>query len=111
MPADVSRLGHVVEQQEICLHPQDVISVRLWVDRFRDNDTLVFYKDKVDQPPPNSQLEKDTFVLCIQARFQLDMFWCLGDRFIRINMMHNVTGYPGFLLFTIVVRDNWGHGE
>jgi len=47
------------------MHLQDAISVRLWVDRFRDNDTLVFYKDKADQPPPNSQLEQDSFVLCI----------------------------------------------
>ncbi len=46
--ADVSWLGHAVKQQEIRLHPQDVISVWLWVDRFRNNDTLVFYKDKVD---------------------------------------------------------------
>src|SRR6266851_5211408 len=111
MLADVSWLGRIAEQQEIHLHPQDVISVQLWVNRFRDNDTLVFYKDKVDQPPPNSQLEKDTFVLCIQARFQLDVFWHLGDRFIGIDVTHNVTGYPGFLLFTIIARDNWGHGE
>src|SRR5712671_270378 len=111
MLADVSRLGRAVEQQEIHLHPQDAISVQLWVDRFRDNDTLVFYKDKVDQPPLNSQLEKDTFVLCIQARFQLDAFRHLRDRFIGINTMHNVTGYLGFLLFMIVTWDNWGHGE
>jgi hypothetical protein len=51
VPADVSRLGHTVEHQEIRLHPLDAISVRLWVDRFRDNDTLVFYKDRADQPP------------------------------------------------------------
>ena len=111
MLADVNWLSHVVEQQEICLHLQDAISVRLWVDRFRDNDTLVFYKDKADQPPPNSQLEQDSFVLCIQAKFQLDTFWCLGNRFIGIDVTHNVTVYSGFLLFMIIARDNWGHGE
>jgi hypothetical protein len=109
--ADVSQLGRAVEHQEICLHPQDTISVWLWVDRFRDNDTLVFYKDKADQPPPNSQLEQETFVLCIQARFQLDVFWHLRNRFIGIDTTHNVTAYPGFLLFTIIAWDNWGHGE
>jgi hypothetical protein len=93
------------------LHEQDAISVRLLLDRFRDNNTLVFYKDKADQPPPNSQLEQDTFVLCIQARFQLDAFRRLGDRFIGVDATHNVTAYPGFLLFTIIARDNWGHGE
>jgi hypothetical protein len=64
-PANVSWLGHVVEHQEIRLHKQDAISVRLLLDRFRDNNTLVFYKDKADQPPSNSQLEQNTFVLCI----------------------------------------------
>jgi hypothetical protein len=111
VPADVSQLGRMVEQQEICLHLNDAISVRLWIDRFRDNDTLVFYKDKADQPPPNSQLEQDSFVLCIQAKFQLDAFRRLGNRFIGIDATHNVTAYPGFLLFTIIARDNWGHGE
>jgi hypothetical protein len=109
--ANVSWLGHAVEHQEIHLHPLDAISVQLWVNRFRDNDTLVFYKDRADQPPPNTQLEQDTFVLCIQARFQLDTFWRLGNRFIGIDMTHNVTAYLGFLLFMIVAWDNWGHGE
>jgi hypothetical protein len=100
-----------VEQQAIRLHPNDAISVWLWVDRFRDNNTLVFYKDRADQPPLDSQLEQDCFVLCIQAKFQLDAFQRLGDRFIRIDATHNVTTYPGFLLFTIIAWDNWGHGE
>ena len=100
-----------MEQQDIRLHLHDAISVRLWVDRFRDNDILVFYKDKADSPPPTSQLEQDSFVLCIQARFQLDAFWCLRNRFIRIDVTHNVTTYLGFLLFIIVAWDNWGCGE
>jgi hypothetical protein len=100
-----------MEQQFIRLHPNDTISVQLWVNRFRDNNTLVFYKDKVDQPPLDSQLEQDCFVLYIQVKFQLDMFWHLGDRFIRIDVTHNVTTYPGFLLFTIIAWDNWGYSE
>jgi len=85
--------------------------MQLLLDRFRDNNTLVLYKDKADQPPPNSQLEQDTFVLCIQARFQLDAFRRLGDRFIGVDATHTITTYLGFLLFMIIVRDNWGHGE
>ena len=110
-PADVSQLGRRVEQQGIHLHPLNAISVQLQVNRFMDSNTLVFYKDKADQPPPNSQLEQDTFVLCIQTQFQLDAFWRLGDRFIGVDAMHNITGYPGFLLFMIIAWDNWGHGE
>jgi len=104
-------MGRAVEQQAIRLHPLDAISVRLWIDRFKDNDTLVFYKDRLDLPPLDSQLEQDSFVLCIQAKFQLDAFRRLGNRFIGIDATHNVTAYPGFLLFTIIARDHWGHGE
>jgi hypothetical protein len=104
-------MGRAVEQQAIRLHPQDAISVRLWIDRFKANDTRSFYKDKLDEPPLDSQLEQDTFVLLIQTKFQLDTFRRLGAGFIGIDATHNVTAYPGFLLFTIVTRDNWGHGE
>jgi hypothetical protein len=48
--------------------------------------------------------------MCIQTTFQADMFQHLGNGFIGIDATHNVTQYPDFLLFTIVVRDQWGHG-
>ena len=80
--------------------------MQLWINRFKDNNTLVFYKDKLDLPPLDSQLEQDSFVLCIQAKFQLDTFQHLRDRFIGINATHNVTAYLGFLLFTIIACDN-----
>ena len=85
--------------------------MRLWINRFKDNNTLVFYKDKLDLPSLDSQLEQDSFMLCIQAKFQLNTFQCLGDRFIEIDVTYNVTMYPGFLLFMIIVHNNWGHGE
>ena len=100
-----------MEQEAIRLHAQDAISVRLWIDRFKDEKMHTFYKDRLDKPPLDSQLEEDCFVLCIQTKFQLDTFRRIGDRFIGIDATHNVTAYPGFLLFTIVARDNWGHGE
>ena len=56
-------------------------------------------------------MDQDTFVLCIQAPFQMEAFRRLGDGFIGIDATHNTTQYKEMLLFTIMARDNWGHGE
>jgi hypothetical protein len=29
----------------------------------------------------------------------------------RIDVTHNITHYKEMLLFTIMARDNWGHGK
>jgi len=71
---------------------------------------LVFLKDKIAPLPPGSDLDPEAYVLCMQTPFQLDTFWCLGNGFIGVNVTHNVTHYWDFLLFTIIVRDRWGHG-
>lgn len=41
----------------------------------------------------------------------MDAFRRLGDGFIGIDATHNTTQYQDLLLFTIVARDRWGHGE
>jgi len=69
---------------------------------------VFFSKIRLVIPPPGSNLDTDTFVMCIQTPFQVDMFWHLGNGFIGINATHNVTQYPNFLLFMIIVRDWWG---
>ena len=84
--------------------------VNIWVDRLKDQNVLVYLKDKITPPPPGSDLNADTYVLCIQTAFQLDAFQRLGNGFIGIDATHNVTQYEDILLFTIVVRDRWGRG-
>jgi MULE transposase domain len=71
---------------------------------------MIFLKDKATDLPLGSDLDKTSFVLCIQTPFQLDAFRHLGNGFIRIDATHNTTQYPDFLLFTIIARDRWGHG-
>ena len=102
-------MARTVEHENIQLHPEDAISVMLWVDRLKAENINVFYKDKTRPPPPESGLNNDSYVLCIQTPFQQDAFQRLGNRFIGIDATHNITIYLGFLLFTIIVRDNWGH--
>ena len=109
---DVSRMSRAVEQETIRLHPEDAIFIRLWMDRLKEDNISVFYKDKLTPPPPASRLQGDTFILCVQTPFQIDAFRRLGDGgFIGIDATHNVTHFRDVLLFTIITRDRWGHGE
>jgi len=41
----------------------------------------------------------------------MEAFRRLGDGFIGIDATHNITHYKEMLLFTIMARDNWGHGK
>jgi hypothetical protein len=109
--SDVSRLARTLEDEKIRLHPEDAISAKLWMDRLKDDNVHVFYKDKLDPPPLESRLQPDSFVLCIQTGFQLDAFRRLGQGFIGIDATHNTTQYQDLLLFIVVARDRWGHGK
>jgi hypothetical protein len=105
-------MSHAVEQETICLHPEDAISIKLWMDRLQEMEVNVFYKDKLTPPPPASKLQGDTFILCVQTPFQMDAFQRLGNSgFIGINTTHNITHFSDVLLFTIIARDRWGHGS
>jgi hypothetical protein len=112
MLQDVSWMSRAVEQETIHLHPEDAISIRLWMDRLKEDNISVFYKDKLTPPPPASRLQGDTFILCVQTPFQINVFRRLGDGgFIGIDATHNVTHFWDVLLFIIIARDRWGHGE
>jgi len=101
-----------VEQETICLHLKDAISIRLWMDRLKEDNISVFYKDKLTPPPPASRLQGDTFILCVQTPFQINAFRHLRvGGFIGIDATYNVTHFWDVLLFTIIARDRWGHGE
>ncbi len=107
---DICRMARAVEEENIRLHKEDAISTKLWVDRLKAKNIHIFYKDKLNPPPSGSKLQGEDFVMCIQTAFQADAFQHLGNGFIRIDATHNITQYPDFLLFTIVARDQWGHG-
>ncbi|SRR6266702_2339562 len=107
---DISRLRRIVENDKIHLDNNDAISVRLWVTRLRQGGAKAVLKDKRDPPPPESGLSPDCFVLCIQTIFQRDHFCALGSDFLSIDATHNTTQYAGVQLFTLIVRDLWGHG-
>jgi hypothetical protein len=103
-------MAWIIEEEKICLHNKDGVLMRLWMDRLKAENICVFLKDKITPSPPGSNLDKNTFVMCLQTPFQMDAFQCLGNGFIGIDATHNIMQYQKFLLFTIVARDRWGHG-
>ena len=107
---NISCYCRIVEDIEIRLDDNDVISLRLWVLRLQEGGAKCILKDRKDTPPPESGLSPDSFVLCIQTKFQLDRFHALGTNFVSIDATHNTTQYAGLQLFTLLVRDLWGQG-
>ena len=103
-------MARVLEEEKVRLHPEDAISTKLWVDRFKAENIGIFYKDKLEKPPLGSRLHADTLVLCIQTVFQMDAFRRIGEGFIGIDATHNTTQYKDLQLFTLIARDRWGHG-
>jgi hypothetical protein len=108
--SEVHRFSREIEGETIQIHSEDAISIKLVIDQLKADGTSVFYKDKLDDPPHDSRLDKDAYVLCIQTRYQLDAFRRLGNGFIGIDATHNTTQYQDLQLFTIIARDRWGHG-
>jgi hypothetical protein len=103
-------MARIVEEEKICLHKEDAILTRLWMDRLTADKIRVFYKDKSNPSPFGSNLDKEAFIMCIQTPFQMDMFQHLGNGFIGIDATHNITQYADFLLFMIITRDQWACG-
>ena len=104
-------MGRSLLKNKICLHQEDAISIKLWIDKIKEEDALIFYKDRLDPAPKGSELQDQAFVICIQTGFRMNAFRSLGDFFIGIDATHNVTQYENYLLFIIIARDKWGHGE
>ena len=64
-PSDISKMGRSLLKNEICLHPEDAISIKLWSNRIRDEDDLIFHKSRLDPAPQGSGLQDQSFVMCI----------------------------------------------
>jgi hypothetical protein len=107
---EICRIRKEVQRADIRLDANDALSTRIWVDNLRSQGDFVFYKDKRDPPPEESNLADNLFALCIQTRFQKEAYERLGNGFLGIDATHNVTQYKGILLFTLMARDKWGHG-
>ncbi|KAJ7744259.1 hypothetical protein DFH07DRAFT_963791 [Mycena maculata] len=77
--------------------------------KLHDEGHFVFLKRSDEVLPPGSDLERDSFVLIIQTKYQQECWEKYGSCFTGINGTHNTTHYKNMTLFTLLVRDNWGH--
>ena len=107
---EICRIRKEVLRADIRLDANDANSTWIWVSKLQLQGDFVYYKDKRDPSPEGSDLADNLFALCIQTRYQKEAYERLGNGFLGIDATHNVTQYKGILLFTLMARDNWGHG-
>ena len=107
---DINCIQRIIQDEDIWLDENDVISIKVWATQLQQEGAKITLIDKIDAPPPGSGLSPDTFVFCIQTKFQKDQFQEIGNGFLGIDATHNTTQYMGLQLFTVIARDRWGHG-
>lgn len=108
--ADVRRIEKTIEEESIRLAGQDGASVMQWVTALEAEGHSVYLKTAKDKTPSGSDLTDDAFILIIQTKYQKECWQTHGSRFAGIDATHNTTHYEGMNLFTLLVRDRWGHG-
>jgi hypothetical protein len=106
---EICRIRKDILRVDIRLDANDAHSTRIWVSKLQLQGDFVYYKDKRDPSPEGSDLADNLFALCIQSKFQKEVYECLGNGFLGIDTTHNVTQYKRILLFTLMAWDNWGH--
>ena len=100
-----------IESEQIRLHRNDGESVLQWVERLREDGDILGFKSSADPAPKDSSLAENAFVLMIQTQYQREIFGKYGHTFVGLDATHNTTHYENTSLFTVIVRDRWGHGE
>ncbi|KAJ7142040.1 hypothetical protein C8R43DRAFT_954386 [Mycena crocata] len=101
-----SRNGH---QRDFATRADDGPSVLEWAEKLRDEGHFVSLKRSDESAPPESKLNNTSFVLIIQTKYQQECWQKYGSKFAGINGTHNTTHYENMTLFTLLVRDKWGH--
>jgi len=95
----------MIKEETVRLASQDGASVLKWVQTLRECRHYVAFKSSSDDPPSGSRLEKNTFVLVIQTKYQQECWQKHGACFAGIDATHNTTHYENMSLFTLLVRD------
>src|ERR1700731_4594542 len=98
-----------MEAHKIWLNPQDGLSIFLWATWLREEGALLAFKMSCNLPPLGSALAQDAFVMIIQTEYQRKKFRDFGHSFLGIDTTHNTTHYENVSLFTLIIRDDWGH--
>lgn len=99
---EIYRIRKDVMCANIQLDPNDAQSTQSWVDLLQSEGKFVYYKDKRDPSPEKIQSCSNLFILCVKAKFQKEAYKHLGDMFLGIDTIYNVTRYKRILLFTLL---------
>ena len=62
---NVNCLTQALERETKQLHIEDIISTKLWIERYKSENISISYKDKLDPPPLELRVDQNTFILCI----------------------------------------------
>jgi hypothetical protein len=108
--ADIRRIEKAIESETIRLDKDDGTSIFKWVDKIRAANSLLGFKSGACPVPPGSDLRLDTFTLMIQTPWQLEQYRAHGSNILFMDGTHNTTMYENMTLFTLIVRNKWGHG-
>jgi hypothetical protein len=101
----------LIEAEKIRLNQNDGEFVLKWVDQLRTTGEILAFKSSADPAPVGSGLASGTFVLMIQTQYQKQSFEKYGPAFTEIDATDNTTHYENTSLFTVMVKDYWGHGQ
>ena len=101
----------MIEAENIRLDKDDGESVLHWVEKLQESGEIIAFKSSTGAVPDGPALAKDAFILVIQTKYQKEVYQKWGNEFIGVDATHNTTHYDKMCSFTIMVRDQWGHGE
>ncbi|XP_023232229.1 uncharacterized protein LOC111632094 [Centruroides sculpturatus] len=90
-------------------HPEDKISVQLWVDKMKTlEQSPVLYFKQQGEVDAQQKLGKD-FILIIMLPIQQELLKMLGHQLICVDSTHGTTAYD-FYVSTILTVDEFGSG-
>ncbi|XP_067135125.1 uncharacterized protein [Centruroides vittatus] len=97
-------------QEKKKYHPEDKISVQLWVDKMKSlEQSPVLYFKQQGEVDAQQKLGNEDFILIIMLPIQQELLKMLGQQMICVDSTHGTTAYD-FYLSTILTVDEFGSG-
>lgn len=97
--------------QKIKRHENDATSVSIIVRELQQEpfDPVLIYKPQGDTHDQYPKVSKDSFILVLQTKFQMELYKKYAGKIICIDATHRTNAYR-FKLITCVVQDSFGMG-
>jgi hypothetical protein len=66
---DITVMARPLENDKICLHLDNVILIKLWIDKLKADDINVFYKDRLDLSPLDQPYKRMSWFCAFEPPF------------------------------------------